>query len=322
MIKVVKLVIFFIILFVHLGYCFRLEKRYIIDDSNRQIGIKRYYRIISLYPAHTENIVALGGTNRLVGISISDTYPDFILDKPRFSYHFGIERFLKVRPDLILIRPMIDMGYKNLISQLEKNNIKIVSLQPKSLDDLYEYWKILGVLIGNLDRANNMIYDFKSMLSKFDNINKKIKHKKYVYFESIHRKVKTFCNTSIAASILSKAGGINVADDAICVKSTNIADYGKERLFSKADKIDVYLTQRGRMNKVDVAKIKHEPGFMIIKAVKNNQVYVVDEELTSRPTLRLLLGIYEIGHILYPEYYNNQLKKEVIQIIKKYYKED
>ncbi len=71
------------------------------------------------------------------------------------------------------------------------------------------------------------------------------------------------------------------------------------------------------MNRIRVEDIIKEPGFEIIKAVKNKEVYTVDEELTSRPTLRLLMGIYEIGHILYPHYYNSKVKQKVEMVLKK-----
>jgi iron complex transport system substrate-binding protein len=73
------------------------------------------------------------------------------------------------------------------------------------------------------------------------------------------------------------------------------------------------------MNKISIKDIKNEPGFELIKAVKNNNIYLVDEEITSRPTIRLLLGIYEIGHILYPKHYSKDLKSKIDKIIKKYY---
>ena len=58
------------------------------------------------------------------------------------------------------------------------------------------------------------------------------------------------------------------------------------------------------MNRPTVAVIKEEPGFKVIKAVKNNQIFIIDEQIVSRPTLRLLQGIYEIGKILYPDIFD------------------
>ena len=42
------------------------------------------------------------------------------------------------------------------------------------------------------------------------------------------------------------------------MRETNIAAYGKERLLARADAIDVYLAQKGRMNPVTVEEILAE----------------------------------------------------------------
>jgi iron complex transport system substrate-binding protein len=62
----------------------------------------------------------------------------------------------------------------------------------------------------------------------------------------------------------------------------------------------VYLAQYGAMNRPTVAMIRNEAGFQIIKAVKQNQIYIIAEQIVSRPTMRLLEGISRIGRILYP----------------------
>ena len=124
--------------------------------------------------------------------------------------------------------------------------------------------------------------------------------RKRVYFESIHKRMKTFAPSSMAIFVLESAGGINVAADAIQVRKTNIAAYGKERILAKAGRIDVFLAQQGRMNQVTVEMIRQEPGFQVIKAVRENQIFLVDEKLVSRPTLGLLEGISTVFEILYP----------------------
>jgi iron complex transport system substrate-binding protein len=113
--------------------------------------------------------------------------------------------------------------------------------------------------------------------------------------------MKTFSPDSMAIFALETAGGINVAADAKPVRKTNIAGYGKERILSRAMQIDVFLAQSGAMNRPTVSMIKSEPGFNAIKAVNNSQIFIIDEQIVSRPTLRLLEGIHEIGKILYPD---------------------
>ncbi|RLE44109.1 hypothetical protein DRJ16_02855 [Candidatus Woesearchaeota archaeon] len=64
------------------------------------------------------------------------------------------------------------------------------------------------------------------------------------------------------------------------------------------------------MNHVTREDILYEPGFQAIKVVREGRVYIVPEELVSRPTLRLIKGIYLIGHILYPEYFHGKGESE------------
>jgi iron complex transport system substrate-binding protein len=113
--------------------------------------------------------------------------------------------------------------------------------------------------------------------------------------------MRTFSNESMAIFVLETAGGINIAGDSMPSRGTNIGIYGKEKILAHAGDIDVYLVQTGRMNRATVDTIKKEPGFGIIKAVKNNEIYLVEEMLVSRPTQRLLTGIIEVQKILYPE---------------------
>ena len=259
-------------------------------------------RIISLYPAHTENLAAIGALDTLIGISTSDTYPTTVLDKPRFSYHDSVEKFIQAAPDCVLIRPMISRSNPNLIDKLRDYGIRIVSLQPTTVTELYEYWQTLGKIAGFEERAREMISSFQGEIESIRTSVAKIpaELRPRVYFESIHSRMRTFAPESIAIFCLTTAGGINVAEDAVSRRGTNIAGYSKERILAKADKIDVYLAQSGRMNRVSVQQISEEPGFGALKAVRSGRVYLIDEYLVSRPTPRLLQGIRTIHQLLYP----------------------
>ena len=260
-----------------------------------------YKRIISLYPAHTENLTALGITRELIGIAASDTYPPEVLSKKRFSHRDNAEKFIAAAPDLVLIRPMIAHAAPELLKQLKGAGIKVISLQPRSVDEMFDYWMELGKLSGREKNAKQMTSIFKQELAKLEKEISMIpfNDRPGVYFESIHSKMKTFSPTSIANFVLEQAGGRNIATDTEARRNTNIAAYGKERILSHADEIDVFLAQQGRMNRVSREQIVQEPGFQAIKAVREGKIFLVDEQLVSRPTQRILEGINEISKILY-----------------------
>lgn len=269
----------------------------VTDAGGRSIQIDRpFTRIISLYGAHTRNLETLGLGDEIIGICPMDEWPG----KPTFSYHDGLEKFLAARPDLVLIRPMIDRAYAALVKGMERSGIVVVSLQPGSVEKMFDYWLTLGALTGKDDQARQMVSTFKNEISKIAAVTRMIPNKKQVYFEAVHSRMKTFTPGSMAIFALETAGGTNIARDAPSVRGTNIAFYGKERILSHAHKIDVFLAQRGAMNQPTIKMIKHEPGFSVIRAVEDDQIFIVDEKIVSRPTMDLLKGIHTIAEILYP----------------------
>ncbi len=293
---------------------FRIQGRdTIVDQGGRTLKIDdRFQRIISLYGAHTENLFSLGLDAEIIGVSSHEVYPPRALQKPVYSYHDDPEKFLAAKPDLVLIRPMIDRGYPQFVRRLEKSGITVVSLQPGTIDELYSYWEILGVLTGRRKQALQLIDQFRKASQQLQMLAASVDVRKRVYFEAIHNRMKTFSPDSMAIFTLQTAGGINVAVDARPVRKTNIAFYGKERILARAAEIDVYLAQYGAMNTPTIKMIKEEPGFRAIRAVQNNEIYIIDEHIVSRPTFRLLDGILEIGKILYPDRFGAEASKIVL----------
>ena len=204
----------------------------------------------------------MGLQKEIVGCSPSDHQ---LPGCPKVRFQDDPERLLALAPDLVLIRPMISRAYPNLVRILERHNVRVVSLQPTKASELYQYWRDLGRLSGHEQQAEAMVTTFTDRLSAIKGQLRLVpdNRRKRVYFESIHRQMKTFAPTSMAIFVLESAGGVNVATDADRMRQTNIAAYGKERILAKADAIDLYLAQTGRMNPVSVDDIMHEPGFSV-----------------------------------------------------------
>ena len=266
---------------------------------------RTYSRVVSLYAAHAENLAAMGAQGVLVGVS------EPLADLPVVGARDGAEAIAALKPDLVLARPMHRATQPGLLEQLERLGIAVVCLQPGSVDDLAPYWLELGRLTGHEA-------DAKAMAEAFDRDLAAIRAKtaavpegerKKVFFESIHRQMKTVSPDSMAAFVLKSAGAVNLARDAEPVAGTNIAHFGLERVVALGDTLDVYLAQKGPMNPVTVDEIKATPGLADLKAVREGRVFLVDEALTSRPTPRLLEGIRTVAAILYPERFAGEAGK-------------
>ena len=288
------------------------------DSAGREIEVTRpFSRIVSLYSAHTENLYALGAADQVVGVSRIDAAMDgdigrWAKQKKTLSARNSPERFLAAAPDLVIVRPMLDHGYPRLMEQLGRFGVQVVSLQPGDIDEMKTYWRIIGRLTGREAAAEAMVERFEAGVSEARNISGAICERKTVYFEAIHRRFKTFSPGSMPLFALECAGGINIAHDARPSRGTNIADFGMERIIARGEAIDVYLSQTGHMNQATKEDIRSVPGFSTIRAVREDEIYRVDEGIVARPTIRLLEGIARIGEILYPEHFTEETRMRIV----------
>ena len=274
----------------------------VIDQDGTRIRFDRpFSRIISLYPAHTENLVELGATTAIIGVSRGEN-PDAVADRKTFSDSDSAEKYLAAQPDLVLVRPMISRANPALLARLRESGIRVVSLQPTDAEGMFLYWRTLGELTGRTAEAESMRQRFLAAVAE---IERKIPEsdpgrRPGVYVESIHSKMKTFSPTSMTIYAVESAGGRNIATDAKPRNNSNIAEYGKERILSRADEIEIFLSQTGRMNPIDLDTLKKEPGFQLIRAFRENRVYLINETEVARPTMRLIAGIEHLHQLFYP----------------------
>ncbi|MDR1084571.1 MAG: ABC transporter substrate-binding protein [Deltaproteobacteria bacterium] len=257
-------------------------------------------RVISLYAAHTENILRLGGRDLLVGISAQETY-----DGPEasgwvrpavFSAHDDVEKYLAVRPTLIMMRPQHQAASPHLWAALEKNGVKVWSKQVQKASEIYGYWRELGQLVGLSPAAARLVEDFSRAVRPFQESQTKVRPG--VFLEAVHKEIKTFTPDSIPMWVVELAGGCNVAAGVSGRGGLIVVDFGPEKLLAVGRKVDIYLSQEGPMNRVSLETVKQRSIFREIPAFKNGRVYKVPETLIARPTPALLEGVKQIFDLI------------------------
>ena len=280
----------------------------ITDDLNQTIVLKQpAKRIISLFSAHTENLLALGLDAEIIGVSPAESDP-VAKSKPVFDYRADPEKVLAAQPDLVIIRPFIKKSHPDFVKTLEQANIKVVCLYPEKFEEFDSYIQKLAILTGKEPQAAEKLAAFHAKLNQVAEYTAKSQTKKQVYFEATTTEYRTITPDSMPGTVLKLAGGLNVAADAQPLKAaSSIAAYGSERLLMKAEEIDIFLAQRGPMNPgVTTDSIKQRPGFDKIKAVREGKVYIIDEGLVSSPTFRLADGVEQLAKLIYPEVFGGQ----------------
>ncbi len=301
-----------------------------VDDDGNEINLdKPAERIISLYSAHTENLYYLGAGQKIIGRHKTCTYPPEAALAEVFDYNGDPEKVIAANPDLVIIRPFIRKKAPDFVKVIENSGIKVVSLYPDKFDEFDDYINKLAMLTGTEENAEGLLLEFHRELDDIKNITSEIFPKQTLFFESTETNVRTVTADSMAGLAISMAGGINIAETAEPVEEgSSIASFGEEKVLMNADKIDVYISQRGAMNSgASKQGISERKGFEVVKALKNGRFFTINEKLISSPTFRYTKGVREIARYLYPEvmndiseYKNDNIatKKDFADIVFKY----
>ena len=256
-------------------------------------------RIISLYPGHTDNIVALGEEKKLVGISQSDD-DDMLPQLKRFSAKSSAEEILALKPDLVLTRSLAERQNPQQRRVLERAGVRVVSLDPPQWDDFAAYLREIASLIGcDPEAAEKKLKNIRGAIAAESSARSKGRHPA-VFVEATAKELHTCSPGSWAAKLIELAGGRNAAADAEAIRSGSaIAPYGLERIMkaASAGRIDVYLVQRGAMNATDMKALAARQWYPALKGIKTA---VVPEKELSRPSL---LGLEAAGKRLIKIFY-------------------
>jgi len=278
------------------------------DDDGKEINMdKPAERIISLYSAHTENLYYLGVGDKLIGGYKTCTYPPEAAFLDMFDYNGDPEAIIAANPDLVLIRPFVRRKSPDYINVLENAGINVVSLYPDKLEEFDEYINKLALITGSEEKATVLLANFHEELDNIRKVTSNIPEKQTIFFESTETNVRTVTPDSMAGLAIDIAGGENIAKNSPPIENgSSIAEFGEEKVLNNADKIDVYISQRGSMNSgASKQGISERAGFDTIKAIKDNRFFTINEKLISSPTFRYVKGVREIARYLYPDVIND-----------------
>ena len=140
----------------------------VTDDYGRVVAVPSHpARVVSLSPAVTEIIYALGAEDILVGRTNFCTYPAEAANIPTIGgiSNLNIERILSLQPDLVISGSMVG---KQVTDQMDAMGVPMVCVIEKPrFEALYDNIAAIGKLVGKESKAdslNTMLRDRASQL--------------------------------------------------------------------------------------------------------------------------------------------------------------
>ncbi|MGQ9609449.1 MAG: ABC transporter substrate-binding protein [bacterium] len=294
---VISLIIFYLLCLLGCGK--RVSNRNTIeftDDMQRQVKVPRSVkRIVSMAPNVTEMLFAIGLNEEIVGVTDYCNYPEIAKEKTKIGgyYNPNIEVILSLKPDIIIATP--DGYSKERVAKLEQAGISIFLVNPRSLDDIFNSMIMLGNITGKKEIAEETVKKLKSRVKIITDKVKYIKRKPKVFYELDHSPLITVGPNNFVDDLITKAGGINIANDA----PSSWPQYSIESVIIKNP--DIIITAPYSMGSGNSSQplINEWKKYRTISAVINNRIYAINPDIVLRAGPRAIDGLeslYEVFH--------------------------
>jgi len=268
----------------------------ITGDLNREVTItKQPERIISLSPANTEILFALGLGEKVVGITNVCNYPSQTKEKEKIGDYNNpnLEKIIELEPDLILAS---HGNPTELIDQLEELNYTVVGLNPKNIDDVISSITMVGKITGNVKEAARLTEEMEerigAVLSKTSSLVEN--NKPRVLYVVWYKPLWTAGSGTFIDELIQKAGGINIAGDIAGWPQMNL-----ETVIEKNPQVIIIGYSEDQPELIQA--VRNESTLDQTDAFKNNQIHTIDTDIVSRTGPRIVDALEEIAKIIHPE---------------------
>lgn len=272
----------------------------LVDGTGEKVTIEeKPEKIVSIIPSATEIAFALDLGEQIIGVSDNDNYPEEVADKEKVGgMELNVEKIISLEPELVLADLMND---PDGLQQIRDAGIPVlVAGEANNFDDVYEVIEMIGKGTGTTDKATEIIDGMKSDLAALQEKAGKIEKddEKNVFVEvSPEPEIYTTGKNTFMDELLNVIHANNVAGEEegwIKLNEEAILSYNP----------DVIIVAYNYMEDAEDAVLARA-GWEDVQAIKDKQVFEINEDIVSRPGPRLVEGAEELAKAIYPEIFED-----------------
>lgn len=248
------------------------------DDSAGVDGL----RIMSLSPAHTEVLWAIGAGDDVVAVDSLSTFPaetaPVVTDIS--AYEANIEVIAEYEPDMVVIGD----DFLGLAEQLDSIGIDAwTSAPPTTLDEVYEQIIDLGNKVGHAEGADelvsSMVADFEAIVAEAPVFDEPLS-----YFHELDDTLYTVTSGTFIGAVYELFGLRNIAD----ATESDSAFPQLSAEFIVSENPDLIFLADTKCCGTTAESVAARPGWGALAAVANGSVFPMDDDIASRPGPRLV----------------------------------
>lgn len=251
------------------------------DAQNPNVKAKQSIpqRIVSLSPASTEILFAVGAENQIVAVSDFSDYPPQAQNLPKVGGFDGktlsLEKILSFNPDFVYLTNVM---HNHLIPHFESLNIDYYLSDANSFEQVKNEILQIAKITGHTSTGENLVKEIDSAINKINSQNQLLQ-KPTVYWEVWNSPFMSVGNSSFINDLINTAGGINIFQEIAQAYPT----VSEETIVAKNPQIIIIPQNSG----ITVDSVKNRKGWSQIDAVKNDKIFIVDDNLLTRSGARI-----------------------------------
>ena len=271
----------------------------ITDDEGTEVTIAAEpKKIVSLTPATTETLFAIGAGDRVVG-KVEDSannfegFPPEAKNVPIVAKFSGVdvEKIVALTPDLV-VSGGTGLTQGDAVTQLRAAGIKVVVAYPTSIAKGIAGIQLLGQAVGLTDAATTLADDIQAKIDKLKGAASTASSKPRVFYEiDVTGGIFTPPVESIYGEMFTLANAAQIGGNA----SYSIS---LEELVA-ADPEVILLGDAAYGATADAVKARAGWGGMT--AVKNGRIVAVDDIVITRPGPRIVDGLLALILAIHPD---------------------
>lgn len=254
----------------------------VVDASGQRVELTApAERIVSLLPAATETLFALGAGEVVVGRTRYDTEPHLAtVASVGGGLDPSLEAILALSPDLVLA--FETAGGSRFRGRLEQLGVPVFTLQARDTADIFANIDRLGTLTGRAGAADSLARSIRAELERIGGEAPSGDHPRALYVASIDPPIIAGPRTYLS-QLIGVAGAESI--DTGAGSGTDWPQVSLEALVAAAP--DVVVLPVGSDPTSSVERLTSATGWRELLAVREGRIAVVDTDLVSRPGPRL-----------------------------------
>jgi ABC-type Fe3+-hydroxamate transport system substrate-binding protein len=248
------------------------------------------HRYVVLSPELAEIIAAIEGTDNIIGITEECNYPEALKSKTVVG-KFGTldkEAIIALKPSLVFASSLEQQA---IAAELSKLDIRVVTVYPKTINEMLQGIITVGKAIGKEERAKAVADTLYRSLELTRTMTINIPRPK-VYLEIYREPLMSVSDKSFVGELIELAGGDNIFSEL-------------ERDYSRVKAEDVIKANPDVIicySQDSMANIKRRMGWQNITAVKNNHIYFekdINPDWILRAGPRCHKGAYRLFELIH-----------------------